>query len=333
MPTISSTTTMRAMVQDGYGDADILRSDQVAQPTIGRDEVRVRVHAAGLNRANWHLMTGKPYALRPVFGLRSLRQPVIGNELAGTVVSVGSEVTRFAPGDEVYGTGSGTFAEFAAAPEDKLARKPANLTFEEAAIVPDSAATALQAIVGAGRLEAGQRVLVTGASGGVGSFAVQIAKALGAHVTAECSTGKVDMVRSLGADEVLDYTVDDFADGSRQFDLIVDIAGSPSLPRLRRALTPTGTVVIVGGEGGGNLLGIGRQLRAVLISPFVKQRLIMFILKAGAEDLEQLTAMIEAGQVSPALERTYPLEQAPDAMRRLIAVDVHGKIAISIGTA
>lgn len=333
MPTISSTTTMRAMVQDGYGDADILRSDQVAQPTIGRDEVRVRVHAAGLNRANWHLMTGKPYALRPVFGLRSLRQPVIGNELAGTVVSVGSEVTRFAPGDEVYGTGSGTFAEFAAAPEDKLARKPANLTFEEAAIVPDSAATALQAIVGAGRLEAGQRVLVTGASGGVGSFAVQIAKALGAHVTAECSTGKVDMVRSLGADEVLDYTVDDFADGSRQFDLIVDIAGSPSLPRLRRALTPTGTVVIVGGEGGGNLLGIGRQLRAVLISPFVKQRLIMFILKAGAEDLEQLTAMIEAGQVSPALERTYPLEQAPDAMRRLIAGDVHGKVAISIGTA
>lgn len=330
MPSTSTTGTMQAIVQDGYGDARVLRSDRVVLPTVGPREVLVRVHAAGLNRGTWHLMTGKPYALRPVFGLRGLRRPVVGDELAGTVVSVGDEVTRFARGDEVYGIGAGTFAEYAVAGEDKLARKPVNLSFAQAAIVPTSAMTALQALTEIGRVEAGQRVLVTGASGGVGTFAVQIARTLGAHVTAECSTTKVDLVVALGADEVLDYAVDDFADGSRHFDLIVDIAGSPSLSRLRRALTPTGTVVIAGGEGGGNLTGIGRQLRALVVSLWGKQRLTMFVTRERAEDLERLTALIEAGGVTPALDRTYPLAEAADAMRRLVAGDVRGKVAISV---
>lgn len=330
MTTTASTTTMRAVVQVGYGDADVLRSDRVAQPTVGDREVLVRVHAAGLNRGTWHVMTGKPYALRPVFGLRRPRQPVIGNELAGTVVAVGRDVTRFARGDEVYGIGAGTFAEYAVAREDKLARKPADLTFERAAIVPVSATTALQALTDLGHLEAGQRVLVTGASGGVGTFAVQIAKALGAHVTAECSTAKVDLVRSLGADEVLDYTVDDFADGTHRYDLIVDLAGNPSVARLRRALSPTGTAVVAGGEGNGNLTGMSRQLRALLVSPFVKQRLLLCVTKERAADLERLTTLIEAGSITPALDRTYPLAQAGDAMRRLVAGEVRGKIAVTV---
>jgi len=330
MSSTTTTATMSAIVQDGYGDAGVLRSDRVVLPTGGPREVLVRVHAAGLNRGTWHLMTGKPYALRPVFGLRGLRRPVVGDELAGTVVSVGDEVTRFARGDEVYGIGAGAFAEYAVAGEDKLARKPVNLSFAQTAIVPSSAMTALQALTEIGRVEAGQRVLVTGASGGVGTFAVQIARTLGAHVTAECSTTKVDLVVALGADEVLDYAVDDFADGSRHFDLIVDIAGSPSLSRLRRALTPTGTVVIAGGEGGGNLTGIGRQLRALVVSLWGKQRLTMFVTRERAEDLERLTALIEAGGVTPALDRIYPLAEAADAMRRLVAGDVRGKVAISV---
>lgn len=329
MPT-TATTTMRAVVQDGYGDADVLRIDRVTQPTVGDRDVLVRVHAAGLNRGTWHVMTGTPYALRLAFGLRRPRQPVIGNELAGTVVAVGRDVTRFARGDEVYGIGTGTFAEYAVAREAKLARKPANLTFEQASIVPVSAPTALQSLTDVGHLEAGQRVLVTGASGGVGTFAVQIAKALGAHVTAECSTGKVDLVRSLGADQVLDYGVDDFADGTHHYDLVLDLAGNPSLSRLRRALTPTGTAVIAGGEQGGNLTGMSRQVRAAVLSPFVKQRLTLCLTKERAADLERLTALIEAGEISPALDRTYPLAQAADAMRRLIAGDVRGKVAVTL---
>ena len=330
MPTTASTTTMRAVVQDGYGTADVLRTEQVAQPTIRAHEVRVRVHAAGLNRGTWHIMSGTPYALRLAFGLRRPRQPVLGNELAGTVVDVGADVTRFSAGDEVYGIGTGTFAEYAVAREDKLAAKPTNLTFEQAAIVPISGPTALQALTDIGHVQAGQRVLVTGASGGVGSFAVQIAKALGAHVTGECSTAKADLVSSLGADEVVDYTRDDFADGSRRFDLIIDLAGGPSVARLRAALTSTGTAVLAGGEQGGNLTGMGRQVRAALLSPFVSQRLTLCVSRERAVDLERLTVLIEAGQVTPALDSTVPLARSADAMRRLVAGDVRGKIAISL---
>ena len=330
--TAATTTTMSAVVQDGYGDADVLRCAQVERPTAGDGEVLVRVHAAGVTRGVWHVMTGTPYAVRLALGLRRPRQPVVGLELAGTVVATGAGVTRFAPGDEVFGTGTGAFAEYALAREERLANKPAALTWAEAAVVPDSGVTALQALTDVGHVRAGQRVLVTGASGGVGSFAVQIATAFGAHVTAECSRGKADLVRSLGAEEVLDHAVDDFADGSRRFDLIIDIAGNPSLTRLRRALTPTGTVVLAGGEGNGAVIGMGRQLRASIASPFVGQRLTMMIVKGRAGDLERLADMTGDGKLTPALDRTYPMAQAPDALRRLAAGQVRGKVAIEITT-
>src|SRR6478672_1273255 len=227
---------MRAIVQETYGDADVLRLETVARPEITEHEVLVRVHAAGLDRGTWHLMTGRPYVMRLGVGLRGPRNPVPGIDVAGTVVAVGQEVTRFAVGDEVFGFGRGTFAEYAVVREDRLARKPATLTFEQAAVVPVSASTALQALTDVGRVERGQQVLVIGASGGVGSYAVQLAKALGAEVTGVCSAAKVDLVRSLGADHVVDYAHDDFADGSHRYDLVLDIGGNPTLARLRRAL-------------------------------------------------------------------------------------------------
>ncbi len=328
--TTPATTSMRAIVQDTYGSADVLRPADLQRPQIKDDEVLVAVRAAGLDRGTWHLMTGKPYAARLAFGLRRPKQPVPGLALAGEVVSVGAAVTRFAPGDEVYGVGSGALAEYAAAREAQLARKPANQTFEQAAAVPVSASTALQAL-DAGRIEAGQRVLVTGASGGVGSFAVQLATAYGAEVTGVSGPAKLDLVRSLGAAHVLDYTRDDFADGSRHWDLIIDLAGNPSASRLRRALARTGTAVITGGEEGGNLTGgMGRQLRALFLSAFVSQRLVMIIGKDTSADLERLTTLIEAGQVTPSVDRSYPLEQVPDAMRQLAAGEVRGKVVVTV---
>ena len=242
--------TMQAIVQNGYGSPDVLRLEQFTRPAIADNEVLLRVHAAGLDRGTWHLMTGQPYLLRLAFGLRRPKNPVPGRDVAGTVVAVGPAVARFAVGDEVYGIAAphGSFAEYAAAREDKLARKPGNLSFEQAAVVPVSAMTALQALTDIGHVQAGQQVLITGASGGVGSFAVQLAKAFGAEVTGVCSTPKIELVRSLGASHVIDYTHDDFADGSRRYDLILDIAGNPSPTRLHHALTPTGTAVIIGGE-------------------------------------------------------------------------------------
>ncbi|WP_241680897.1 NAD(P)-dependent alcohol dehydrogenase [Pseudactinotalea suaedae] len=290
----------------------------------------VQVHAAGLDRGVWHVMRGLPYAARLAFGLRRPKHPVLGFDVAGTVIAVGRSVTRFAEGDEVYGFGEGTFAEYATVPEGNLARKPTNLSFERSAIVPVSAVTALKGLRSAGKLRAGQHVLITGASGGVGSYAVQLAKALGAEVTAVASTTKLELVRSLGADHVLDYTYEDFADGARHYDLILDIAGSPSIARLRRALTPNGTAVIAGGEDGGKLTGMSRQLSALAISPFARQRLTSFVGSVRTVDLEQLTAYIEAGTVTPSLDRTYPLEQTADAMRRLDAGEVRGKVAITI---
>jgi NADPH:quinone reductase-like Zn-dependent oxidoreductase len=321
--------TMRAVVQDGYGATDVLRLAQVPRPTIGGSDVLVRVHAAGLDRGTWHLMTGKPYAVRLAVGLRRPRQPVAGRDVAGTVVAVGPAVTRFAAGDEVFGIGPGSFAEYAVAPEAKLARKPASLSFEQAAVVPVSAFTALQGLRDVGGVEPGQRVLITGASGGVGSFAVQLAKAFGAEVTGVCRTGKVDLVRTLGADHVIDYTREDFTDGTRHFDLILDIAGGPSLSRLRRALTPTGTAVIAGGEEGGSLTGMGRQLRAVAVSPFLRQRLTFYFAKERGSDLDRLLGFIDAGTVTPRVDRSYPLERVPEAMRRLVAGEVRGKLAIT----
>jgi NADPH:quinone reductase-like Zn-dependent oxidoreductase len=321
---------MRAVVQDRYGTSEVLRVDRVPRPVIGDHEVLVQVRAAGLDRGTEHLMTGKPYAMRLGFGIRRPRNPVSGRDVAGTVVEVGAAVTRFAVGDEVYGVAPGSFAEYAVAREDKLARKPANLSFAQAAVVPISAGTALQALVDVGRLEAGQSLLVVGASGGVGSYAVQLGKAFGAKVTGVSSTAKVDLVTTLGADHVLDYTRDDFADGNRHWDLVLDIGGSPSLRRLRRALEPRGTAVFVGAEGAGNVTGMGRQLRGALLSPFLRQRLALLVAKERASDLERLTDLIEAGSVVPSLDRSFPLDEAPDAMRLLETGRVRGKVAITV---
>lgn len=328
---ISTSGTMRAIVQERYGEADELRLERTGRPEIAADEVLIRVHAAGLDRGTWHTMTGRPYLMRILgFGFRCPKNRVLGLDVAGTVVEVGSAVTRFAVGDEVFGISRGSFAEYAAAREDKLAAKPRNLTFEEAAVVPVSGITALQALRDAGRLEAGQRVLIIGASGGVGSYAVQIATALGGRVTGVASTAKVDLVTSLGAEHVIDYTREDFADGRIRYDLIVDIAGNSTLSRLRRALTRRGTLVIVGGENGGPVTGgIGRQLRAVAISPLLRQRLTVHATKERASDLEPLTDLIETGRVAPSLERTYSLDQVPEAMRHLQAGTVRGKLAVT----
>jgi NADPH:quinone reductase-like Zn-dependent oxidoreductase len=324
--------TMRAIVQDTYGSADVLHLARVARPQIAEDEVLVQVRAAGLDRGTWHLMAGQPYLLRVLgFGLRAPKNRVPGLDVAGTVVAIGSAVARFSTGDDVFGISRGSFAEYAAVREDKLARKPANLTFDQAAVVPISAGTALQALTDVGKVGRGQRVLIIGASGGVGSYAVQLAQAFEAEVTGVCSTSKLDFVRSLGADHVLDYTSQDFADGTHRYDLILDIAGNASLSRLRRALTPTGTLVIVGGEEGGRWTGgFGRSLRAPLVSPFVRQRMTMLASKERASDQERLAALIEAGKVTPSVDTTYQLDRVAEAMRHLEAGDVRGKLAITI---
>jgi NADPH:quinone reductase-like Zn-dependent oxidoreductase len=331
-PPVTAESTMRAIVQDRYGPVGVLRLARIARPETGDHDVLLRVHAAGLDRGTWHLMTGRPYLLRPVAGLRRPRNPVPGLDVAGTVVAAGPGVTRFSAGDEVFGFGRGTFAEYATAHEDKLTAKPARASFEQAAVVPVSGVTALRALTDAGHVTAGQKVLVTGASGGVGSYAVQLATAFGAEVTGVCSTAKLDLVRSLGASHVIDYTRDDFADGARRYDLIIDIAGNPGLSRLRRALTPAGTAVLTGGEDGGSWTGMDRQFRALALSPFLRQRLTMATPRQSSSDLERLTAYIEAGTVTPSIGATYPLDQVPEAMRHLEAGEARGKVAITIAT-
>jgi NADPH:quinone reductase-like Zn-dependent oxidoreductase len=322
---------MRAIVQQGYGDADVLRVAEIDRPAPAAGEVLVEVRAAGLDRGTWHLMTGRPYAVRLAVGLRGPRRPVAGRDLAGVVAAVGPGVTRFAVGDEVYGTASGSFAEFVAARVDRLAAKPTRLTFAQAATVPISGGTALRALTDAGRVRAGQRVLVIGASGGVGSFAVQLAKAFGAEVDGVCGPAKADLVRSLGATEVFDRTHDDFLDGSRRYDLILDIAGNRPVSRLRRALTPTGTLVFVGGEQGDPVTGgMGRQVGAAVVSMFGRQRLTGFVPKESAEVCERLAALIDDGSVSPSVDAEYPLARVPEAMRRLAAGEVRGKVAITL---
>jgi NADPH:quinone reductase-like Zn-dependent oxidoreductase len=328
--TSAESTTMRAITQDRYGDSEVLRLSQVPRPTVGRDQVLIRVRAAGLDRGTEHLMTGKPYAMRLGFGLRRPKNPVLGRDVAGTVVEVGSSVTRFAVGEEVYGVAPGSFAEYAVTSQDKLAPKPANLTFTEAAVVPISAGTALQALTRVGKLEAGQSVLVTGASGGVGSYAVQIANAFGAEVTGVCSTGKLDFVTGLGARHVIDYTRADWADGTRRYDLVLDIAGNPPIHRLRRALVPRATVVFVGGEHGGIITGMSRQLRGALLSPVVRQRLVPFLAQERGSDYERLANLIQTGQLTAHLDRSYPLERAAEAVRLLEEGEIRGKVALTV---
>jgi NADPH:quinone reductase-like Zn-dependent oxidoreductase len=322
---------LKAIVQDKYGSPDVLELKDIDKPEPGDDEVLLRVRAAGVDRGAWHVMTGLPYLVRSMgYGLRTPKNPLLGTEVAGVVEAVGEKVSRFRPGDEVFGVGKGTFAEYARALEDKLAPKPANLTFEQAAVAI-SALTALQGLRDHGKVGSGQEVLIIGASGGVGTYAVQIAKAFGAHVTGVCSTTKVEMVRSIGADHVVDYTREDFAEGGQRYDLILDIGGNSSLARLRRALTPRGTLVIVGGETGGRWLGgFDRQLRAMMQSPLVGQKLSMFIASENHEDLIVLKELIESGKVTPVIDRVYPLAEVPEAIRYLEEGHARGKVAITI---
>ncbi|MCU1380641.1 MAG: Alcohol dehydrogenase zinc-binding domain protein [Acidimicrobiales bacterium] len=326
--------TMRAIVQDDYGSApeEVLRLAEVARPTIGDDEILVHVRAASVDRGTWHIMAGLPYPIRVAgFGLRRPKSLNPGRCLAGTVESVGKKVTEFKPGDEVYGTCEGSFAEYASARAGRLALKPANLSFEQAAAVPISALTALQGVRDQAQVQAGQRVLIIGASGGVGTFAVQIAKAFGAEVTGVSSTAKVDLVRALGADHVVDYTRDDFADGEHRYDAILDTGGNRRLSHLRRALTPRGRLVLVGGETDGRWLGgMDRVLRAKLLSPLVSQKLGTFIGSENAKDLAALRELVEAGKVAPAVDRTYPLSEAPAAIRYLQDGHARGKLVITV---
>ena len=325
---------MTAIVHDAYGTVpeNILRLVEVDKPTIADEHVLVRVHAASVDRGTWHIMAGLPYPIRVAgFGLRKPKYLNPGRSLAGTIEAVGSEVAGFEPGDAVFGICDGSFTEYVGIRTDKLAPKPSNLSFEEAAAVPISGITALQAVRDHGGVEDGQNVLIVGASGGVGSFAVQIAKAFGADVTGVCSTAKVDLVRALGADHVIDYSREDFADGQHRYDVILDIGGNRRLSHLRRALTAKGRLVIVGGETAGRWLGgADRQLRAQVLSVFVGQKLGTFVSSENAADLVALRELIEAGQVTPAIDRTYPLSEVATAIRDLVDGRARGKIVITV---
>jgi NADPH:quinone reductase-like Zn-dependent oxidoreductase len=323
---------MKAIVHDRYGPpSEVLELRDVDVPAVGDDDVLVRVHAAGIHAGIWHAVTPTPQVARVAFGLRKPKNPGVWADVAGRVEAVGRNVTRFQPGDEVFGVCSkGAIAEYAVARHDKFEHKPANVTFEQAAVVTISGVTALQALRDKGKVQPGQRVLVTGAGGGVGSFTVQIAKVLGAHVTGVCSTAKVDLVRSLGADRVIDYTREDFADGTR-YDLIVDIAGNRKLSHLRKALTPEGTLVLIGGEdGGGVLAGLERNLQAALLSPFTGQSLGGMLGRERQEDLRRLRELMETGEVTPAVDRTYPLPDAAEAIRYVQERRSRGKVAVTI---
>ncbi|SCG40141.1 NAD(P)-dependent alcohol dehydrogenase [Micromonospora inositola] len=321
---------MRAIVQHRYGPADVLRLADVEEPVPGAGQVLVGVRAAGVDPGVWHLMTGLPYAVRLGYGLRRPRRRVPGLDLAGVVAAVGPGVTGFAPGDEVFGTGAGSFAEYALAPADRLARKPANLSFVQAAAVPVSGQTALAAVRDAARVRPGHRILVIGAGGGVGSYAVQLAVAAGARVTGVCGPGKLDLVRSLGATEVIDYTRADFPD--HRYDVVIDTAGNRPLSRLRRALTPKGSLVLVGGEAsdGKWLQGFDRQLRALALSPLVGQRLVPLVAKESTANLVALTGLIEAGRLRPVVDRTFPLAETAESIRHVEGGHATGKVVIAL---
>ena len=323
---------MKAIVQDRYGTADVLELRDVEKPQPGDDEVLIRVHAAGVDPGVWHLMTGQPYLVRVMgFGLRKPKIRIRGMDAAGTVEAAGRNVIQLKQGDPVYGTCDGSFAEYACARAERFAPKPANLSFEQAAAVPISGMTALNGLRDAGKLQPGQNVLIIGAAGGVGTYAVQLAKAFGAVVTGVCSTSKAELVRSIGADEVIDYTREDFTDGTRQFDLILDTAGRRPLSELRRALTPQGTLVIVGGEGGDRWLGgFQRQIFAPLRSRFSEQKLLGLISKERHQDLMTLKDLIEAGNFTPVLDRTYPLSEAAQAIRYLEQGHARGKVVLAV---
>ena len=324
---------MKAIAQERYGEADVLEFRDVEEPEVGENEVLIRVRAAGAGPDVWHIMAGKPYMARAALGLRAPKIKIRGWDVAGVVEAVGSAVTEFAPGDEVMGTaGRGSFAELAATTAEKLVPKPTRLSFEQAAAVPISGTTAIQSLRDKAKMQPGESVVVIGAAGGVGTFTVQIAKAMGASVTGVASTSKLDLVRSIGADEAIDYTREDFTDGSRRWDVIVDTAGRRPLRELRRALTSTGRLVIVGGDGGGDWTGgfFRGMLRGPIVSMFVGQTLGGINAKTTKEDLQALSELIDAGSVTPIVDRTYDLVEAADAVRYLAEGHPSGKIIVTV---
>jgi NADPH:quinone reductase-like Zn-dependent oxidoreductase len=321
---------MKAIVRETYCAPDELQLGDVEQPVIGDDDVLVRVVAAGVDQGVWHLVTGLPRLIRFAgFGVRKPKNKVLGMDVAGTVTAVGANVTRFRPGDEVFGQGNGTYAEFASVPAKKLVHKPANVPFDAAAAVPVSALGALQGLR-KGKVQAGQRVLVIGAGGGVGSYAVQLAVAAGAEVTGISSRAKMDLVRSLGADDVLDYAREQITDGGRRYDLILDTGGNRKLRELRRALTPGGTLVIVGAEVGGWRQGIERQLLAMLLNPFLKKKTRSFVSMPRQADLQSLADQLAAGTLRAAVDRTFPLDEAGAAIRYLRDGKAKGKVVLTV---
>jgi len=325
--------SMLAVVQHRYGASDALELSEIPRPTIGDHDVLVRVAAAGVDRGVWHLMTGRPYLTRLAFGLRRPRNPVPGLDVAGVVDTVGAAVTRFAEGDLVFGTGHGTYAQYTRAGEDRLAGIPPNLTMARAGVLAVTGSTALQAVEDHGRVRPGDQVLVLGASGGVGTYAVQIANALGGIVTGVASSDKLDLVRELGASRVIDYRTDDPLAEPHRYDVIIDTGGNRRLRDLRRALTPAGTLVIVGGENGGRWVGgTDRQIRAKLTSLVTRQRLTTFVASEDAAHLERLADLVESGLVNPVVDRTFPLTDSADAIAHLESGRTRGKIAIAIAT-
>ena len=319
---------MQAITQDRYGSAEVLEAREIEKPQMADDHVLVRVHAASVHVGDWIVMTGSPFVMRMATGLRKPKNPVPGTDVAGTVEAVGKDVQRLRPGDEVFGWAAGAFAEYASASEDQFIPKPANLTFEQAAAVGVSATTALQLLRDNGKVRPGQKVLINGASGGVGTFAVQIAKAFGADVTGVSSTQNVDLVRSIGADHVIDYTREDFTAGDRRYDLILDNVGNHSMARTRRALSPTGTLI---SNGGGHADGkLGRTIRTMLVSMFVRQQAKPTVKTQNRDDLVALKELVEAGKITPVIDSTYPLHETPRAIDRVATGRARGTIVVSI---
>jgi NADPH:quinone reductase-like Zn-dependent oxidoreductase len=325
---------MKAIVYHEYGSPDVLELQDVDKPVVEDDEVLVRVRAASANPADWHFMRGVPYVMRPQSGLRKPKNGFLGRDIAGEVEAVGNDVTGFRPGDEVFANvESGGFAEYASVAEGLLVATPVNLTFEQAAAVPLAALTALQGLRDAGHVQPEQKVLIIGASGGVGTFAVQITKSLGADVTGVCSTRNMELVRSLGADHVIDYTQADFTQSGQKYDLVFQLAGTSSPSDLRRSLTSEGTLVLSSGDSDGRWIGpVDRLVKAAVLSPFVSQKLGSFLAKANQEDLQFLKELIEAGKLMPVIDRTYPLSEVPEAIRYLEEGHARGKVVIAVGT-
>jgi NADPH:quinone reductase-like Zn-dependent oxidoreductase len=321
---------MKAIVQDKYGSPDVLQFKDIDKPLANDDEVLVRAHAAAVNIGDWHLLTGVPYVMRIVVGLRTPRREIPGTDVAGRVEAVGGDVKQLRPGDEVFGWCEGAFAEYACAPENNYLPKPAIVTFEQAAAVGDSAFTALDAVRDQGKVQPGHEVLINGASGGVGTFAVQIAKSFGARVTGVCSTRNIDLVRSIGADHVIDYTREDFTQTRQRYDVMLDAVGSRSLSDCRRALTPRGTYVLIGVSNPGRWFGLARQLKVLSLSPFVRQKMRVFIVRHNREDLLVLKELVEAGKLTPVIDRRYELSEVPMALRHQGEGHAQGKIVIAV---